>query len=389
MFKTFSIRLVIALMGLSTMFSCNKGTVDLSQKPGLGLVAPPSNWHRNVAVFAMISNVNFGLVTTNEAALVRNAQKIKDALQNDIALRSFVGSNWEMVWGPVTANGLKTNNTSGVDSFITNNTMYLIKTFDSASAKVQYVVAIAGTNIVSEKGWFLEDFNVFVKKDWGKANSGKISEGTFIGLQALLNMKDAATNKTLIQYFEELPRDAAYDIAFTGHSLGGALSPVMALKFLEWTEQNNRNNVAVSTYPIAGATPGDKEFAQYAADKFGDNYFSVINNYDIVPNSWQKDMFAAIPNLYNNGNFNAGKGFLFPSQLEKTYNLVKLAIADKNYTRIAQNKEFSFNGTPNSYALGKGSFFAEAGYQHTTAYFNDAFALPQDVQTSIGNLIRN
>jgi hypothetical protein len=203
-------------------------------------------------------------------------------------------------------------------------------------------------------------------------------------------MTDPSTNKTVIQFFESLGKNVTYEIACTGHSLGGALAPVMALKIIEWKEKSLYNKGIVSTYPIAGATPGDREFATYATSKFGDNYFSVINSYDIVPNSWQYNMYNKIPNLYNNAQFNSGVGFQFPQELKSTYEAYKIGISTKNYTRIAQDKEVSFDGVPNLYnPITSGSFLKEAGYQHTQAYFKDAFHFPAPIIDVIGSLIGN
>jgi len=54
-------------------------------------------------------------------------------------------------------------------------------------------------------------------------------------------------------------------------------------------------------------------------------------------------------------------------------------IDSKSYQRIAAEREFVFQGRPNVYAGGSGSFFQEAKYQHVLAYYKDAFGFPQSI----------
>lgn len=379
------------LFGVITLTACS----DNPPPGGVVKGTPPTDAHKTIAVLCMMADVNYDLVTTSEAALNRNTLKVDDALRNNAALRAYIGNDWRVVWGPVTANSPKKSNVSAVDSFVTDNTMYVARGTNLATGKNMYVVAIAGTNMVSQKGWKLEDFNVIKEADWialNGANNGKISAGSNLGFTILNTMADATTGKTLLQFLSTLKDAGNTEVAFTGHSLGGALSPLMALRSIEWKEQVGYSNIAVSVYPMAGPTPGNKEFAVYAGQKFGDNYHSVINNYDIVPHSWQKDMFSEIPSLYKNAPpFNPGGtgGFQLPVTYQLAYDGIRVAIDLKTYQRISPDREFVFNGRPNSYPDGSGTFFKEAGYQHGRAYFKDAFQFPQPVIDVITQLLSN
>ena len=108
----------------------------------------------------------------------------------------------------------------------------------------------------------------------------------------------------------------------------------------------------------------------------------------MVPHAWQKDQFAQIPSLYKNAPpFNPGgsKGFSLPLNDQLAYELLKLSIDRKTYQRIAPEQEFVFQGTPNGYPDGSGSFFAEAKYQHTIAYYKEAFGFPQPLIDALSN----
>lgn len=382
----------VILIGSTLLASCRADRLIVTP---IESGTPPTRLHKTIAVLGLIANVNYHLVATSEAALNANTLKINDALTNNSDLRAYIGNDWQVVWGPVTSNSPRKKVSHAVNvtgGFVTDNLMYVARGTSLTTGKPMYVAAVAGTNIVSEKGWKLEDFNVLKEAAWGMPNSGKISAGSALGLSILSAMKDAATGKSLLEFLGSLTNEGPAEIAFTGHSLGGALSPLVALKFLELTEQMGSKNLSVSVYPIAGPTPGDSQFASYAAAKFGENYHSVINNYDIVPSSWQKDRFARIPAMYaSSPPFNPGgqRRFQLPTSYKLAYDVLKAVIDLKSYQRIAPEKEYAFNGTPNVYPNQNGSFLTEAGYQHVKAYFKDGFQFPQPVVDVITGLISN
>jgi len=369
---------VMILVGIITLAACT----DHSIPPDIGESTAPTDTHKRIALLCMLADINYDLIAASEHELSQNTLKINDALQNNADVRAYIGTDWQVVWGPAISNSIKKSTTSAADSFVTDNTMYVARGTDLATGKSIYVVAVAGTNAVSRKGALVEDLNVVSEKDWGAPNSGKISDGSAVGFAILNAMTDPVTGKTLIQFLSTLNDAGPSEVAFTGHSLGGALSPLMAVKFIEWKEQMGYTNMDVSVYPIAGPTPGDEEFAVYAAQRFGANYHSVINANDIVPHAWQKDMFAQIPSLYINvPPFNPGgsEGFKLPLKEQLDYDALKLVIDLKTYQRIAPDQEFVFKGAANIYQDGSGTFFKEAKYQHTTAYYKDAFQFPQSV----------
>jgi hypothetical protein len=376
---------VLILLALITLAACSD---HLLPPPNLGATPSPTDTHNRIALLAMLADVNYDLVAASEQALSQNTLKINDALQNKADVRAFIGTDWQVVWGPAIANSKRKSSTIAPDSFVTDNTMYVARGTDLTTGKLIHVVAIAGTNAVSRKGAIVEDFNVSNETDWGTPGSGKISAGSMAGFTILSNMRDATTGKTLLEFLSTLKGAVPAEVAFTGHSLGGALSPLMALKFIEYTQQLGYTNMTVSVYPIAGPTPGDKEFASYAAQKFGEGYHSVINANDIVPHSWQKDMYAQIPSLYKNSPpFNPGgsDGFKLSTKDQVAYDASKAVIDFKTYQRIAPNREFVFKGEANVYPDGSGSFFKEAKYQHTIAYYKDAFGFPQSIIDALAN----
>lgn len=382
----------LVLLGLITLTACSDHglppgivTPGIDQDPP---PTPPTDTHKRIALLCMLANVNYDLVAPSEQALSQNTLKINELLQTNADVRAYLGTDWQVVWGPALANSLKKSSVSAPDSFVTDNTMYVARGTDLATGKPLYVVATSGTNAVSQKDARFEDFNINKEQDWGARKTGKISAGSALGFSILSAMTDAATGKTLLEFLATLGGAGPTQVAFTGHSLGGALSPLMALHCIEWQQQMGYTNLNVSVYPIAGPTPGNTDFATYAAQTFGEGYHSVINANDLVPHAWQKDMFAKIPSLYKNAPpFNPGGngGFGLTRDEQLSYDSLRVVVEFKTYQRIAPEREFVFSGTPNVYADGSGSFFKEAQYQHVLAYYKEAFGFPPSIMAVLAN----
>ncbi|GAB4022199.1 lipase family protein [Spirosoma koreense] len=378
-FEGLNYSVFLLLLGVITLSACSDHQLP---PPLLGQEQSPTDTHKRIALLAMMADINYDLVAASEAELQQNTLKINQLLQTNADAQAFLGTDWQVVWGPALSNSKRKSATSPVDSFVTDNAMYVARGTDLATGKPLYVVAIAGTNAVSRNGALFQDLNVVEEKDWPTLGGGKISAGSLLGFNNLNAMRDANSGQTLLEFLATLSKAGPGQVAFTGHSLGGALAPLMALKAIEWQQQTGSTSLTVSAYPIAGPTPGDGVFAGYAARKFGDAYHSVINTHDIVPHAWQKDQFAQIPSLYKQAPpFNPGgaKGFSLPSTDQLAYDALKLSIDKKTYQRIAPEREFVFSGTPNVYPDGSGSYFQEAKYQHTIAYYKEAFGFPQPI----------
>ncbi|EDP96144.1 hypothetical protein U8527_14635 [Kordia algicida OT-1] len=209
--------------------------------------------------------------------------------------------DWSAIWGPIvyandaTSNSVHADNTMGMYYNESENTI---------------VIAIAGTNVNSPFGWLVEDFSVNKTVSWelvtGVPNSGNISNGTHIGLNILLGMKNKG-EETLIEALQSfLHKNESLtniQIAVAGHSLGGALSPTLALYLLDTKKDWDVNGqTSLGTFPTAGPTPGDEAFAAYYEKQIAaDNiyYLSQHNGIDVVPHAWQKDDLAKIPTIYD------------------------------------------------------------------------------------------
>jgi hypothetical protein len=201
---------------------------------------------------------------------------------------------WEVAWGPVVVQH--------------NTTEYAINAMYLAESKGEpgtYVLGIAGTNPSSLFDWVVEDALVSVQVPWIygliSAPDAKIALGTAIGLAILQNAAPGSgipgTGTTVLEFLRDIPHKQGMKLVVSGHSLGGALSPTLAL----WLHDvrilwDLLGEVALSTMPTAGPTAGNSAFAAYSDSKLSITRFA--NAIDVVPHAWQASDLAEIPTLY-------------------------------------------------------------------------------------------
>ncbi|TRX37099.1 lipase family protein [Flavobacterium restrictum] len=334
---------------------------------------PLTKKHQVISILAALSNCNQNVVKNTENELQDNLSlQVASALQNPI-IKAYIG-DWDIVWGPCTKNSRQRDKNLNIipNAFITDNAMFVAKGQDpDDETKTLYVIAVSGTNGVSKFGWLDEDFKVETKlmKSWGTIPDAKIAGGSHDGLTILRDLKNHK-NQDVISFLSQLPLDQNTEVTTCGHSLAGALSPLLALTIIEWKEKENKAFL-VSTYPSAGSSSGNKAFAAYAESKFGNNYHSVINNYDIVPHAWNSKTFLKIPNIYHTPEFGNLK-ILTATQAYKTelgFLFIDVTLLkNSHYTRIFDEKpqEYRFDGKPSEKATN--TFIEEAGFQHINAY---------------------
>lgn len=238
--------------------------------------------------------------TDCKSGMVEMQAYVKKVAADVLSDTASIIGNWKAVWGPIVYANDPTSNSVHAD-----NTMGM---YYNADENVM-VIAIAGTNVNSPYGWLVEDFSVHTTKSWeavtGVASSGNISNGTYIGLSILQNMKnskDETVITALKNFLTENPSLTGMQVAVAGHSLGGALSPTLAL-FLSDTKSDWDPNsmTSIGAFPTAGPTPGDEAFASYYEKQIAANkiyYLSQHNAIDVVPHAWQKEDLEKIPAIY-------------------------------------------------------------------------------------------
>jgi hypothetical protein len=257
------------------------------------------NLVQNVFTLNMFSNFASGKSGT-ETELTKDLDTILTALLNDPDLQQTIGV-WEVVWGPVVG-----SYGSDVKNKQASNAMYVAKQGN------QYVVAVSATNPTSLYGWFVEDFKVNSIVPWSTVSptthAGSyvyVSQGTSICVDHLLQMgwfENGDVIPTSLMEFLKATFSTSNEpahLVVSGHSLGGALSPTLALYIAEQQQTwNPAQTVVVSTMPTAGATPGNQAFSNYQNSVMGLRTLRFWNKLDPVPHGWQPDMVEMVPFLY-------------------------------------------------------------------------------------------
>ncbi len=389
---------------------------------------------------SLITNAAFGLEFPNYAALQAYTSNVVSTTLTDdqetqngnsnIGLNylgsAAAGTAWQIVWGPIVFSHDQT-----ASPIVADNTLAL---YYNASTN-QFVVGIAGTNSVSMYGWEVEDFEVSQTVAWNTINKNSpapnnamIAQGSSIGINNLLGMTDTNGNTmiTALKNFlgSSVKQNANYPnpaVAVAGHSLGGALTPLMAVYLYETMATWNTGTYKVKTitaYPTAGPTAGNANFASYVEGLPSASfvYISKYNTLDVVPQAWQLSSMVTIPTLYN-GNSDVQPttppeciiGSLTLGAIASSINTTGLIPKFNLYTQITPHTAMTGSYLPVSQVVANGSaeeqklykgannignivtmlslyvstdqigqykyflqnfifFLLEAAYQHTTAY---------------------
>ncbi len=235
--------------------------------------------------------------TGTSAQLQADAAAAINRVLTNPAVIALIGT-YETAWGPVVyqfpgGDGKPASN-------VADNLMYVAKT--ATATGVRYVVAIAYTNPISWFDWLVEDLSVSQMAPWPGAPGAMISAGANTGLGILQGM--TSHGQSLTAFLQEAVQGAgaAVDVVTCGHSLGGTLSPLLALSLAQQQGQpsgwDQSRRAVVSAVPSAGFSPGNLAFANYYESVLGLRTTRLWNRIDMVPSSYNPDSVRHIPYLY-------------------------------------------------------------------------------------------
>ncbi len=241
-----------------------------------------------------------------------NAQRIAPCVVEHLALEPPTADEWKLVWGPAVSEFWW--------SLFDDNMAYIVQ---HRKHPHRFAIAFRGTNPVALSNWIVEDFFVFRKKHWKEGSNNvqvygdrpaKVSYGTHIGMDRVKKMVAPVgvpgAGTTMLQFLriQAETKDKPLDITVTGHSLGATLSSTFGL-YLKQTagkvdipvqEQWDPDGKAtINVYAFAGATAGNKAFADYSDSLLDEKHLQRLSNsLDIVPHAWNKDSVAQMKDLY-------------------------------------------------------------------------------------------
>lgn len=314
---------------------------------------------QTVFTLSLLSNLGHCFSGTVEEIEAKLTPLLKQRLSD---LQPKIGT-WELVWGPA-VHLLPTSTRP-------DNVMYVAR----ESGGSQLVVSIAGTNPYSVLDFIVEDFLVRTQLPWFSGVPFSFervtSLATFIGFSVLQSLKPGASQPgagTLVRDFLATQVSAPITVNVAGHSLGGALSPALAL----WLNDTRvvwdpAERATLAVLPSAGPTAGNFNFASYSDAHIGAQVTRIHNALDIVPHAWKTSDLEQIPDLYAPD--------IEPDDTVKL--LVKMAIdaAKKGgYTQINVGAPALPGSSVNKGIIKPGdspffNFLRQVGYQHVDAYY--------------------
>lgn len=286
------------------------------------------------------------------------------ALQQALANAAPTIGRWQVVWGPAIY--------QIPAGWLAANEMYVARSVDDPT---QYVIAIAGTNFSSKFDWDVEDFLVDVQLPWVYAPDSpdsKISLGIATGLSILQNIQPSGdrpgAGASLTDFLKTIT-GRAVRMVVTGHSLGGALAPTLALWLADTQglagHWDPSSHAAIETMPTAGFPAGNGAFAAHSDDRLGAAVARFNNSLDAIPRWWNEATLAQIPTLFE-------PDIPASDTIRDLVRKASVAAKDGDYTPIDASAP-PLPGEVDRTLITKQSdadnFFAQAGYQHLSAYF--------------------
>jgi hypothetical protein len=315
------------------------------------------------------TGVSFSLAADLGSVITGSVDEIEKTLAGKITtlLERFEAElgPWQLVWGPAVFQS------KIPPSVRADNTMFVVK---DNSDSTRYIIAIAGTNPYSVFDWLVEDVFVGKQVPWEFGSppddlQPALAEGTHIGLSNLELLQPGpevpGDSKKLQQFLQSLPA-GTLNITTVGHSLGGALAPVVGLWLSDTqTEWDPDSRATISCLAAAGPTPGNQDFATYYANSpMGKRTVRIHNQLDVVPHAWAKNDLAQVPTLYQPS---IPPDFLIQALVA----LAKQISASGQYIQIDDSP--ALPGTVNKDIIisqnSFQSFVAQVPFQHVDAYY--------------------
>ncbi len=298
-----------------------------------------------------------------------------DALKSNADVKKSIPTwNWKVVWGPF---DFITGNKRAVA-----NAMFVAQQLDASNNPLPtYVVAMSATNTKSFYDIMTEDLEI-APITWPYANNTalQVTTGDTTGVQKLLDLPGGTAATAKIQNFlNSIPNKENVTLWFTGHSLAGALSPMLMLALMDPKSTLNQSpstyNTSLSQWKqvnlLATASPsvGNQAFLSYFQGVFSAPNASttfIWNGSDVVPHAWNNTTMAAITTPKNIYNVDFLPGSCVGAAIKKE----QKHAAQYNYALWQPTPGFTYGIQPYSGNgwTPEGKFLAQMDFQHIAAY---------------------
>jgi Lipase (class 3) len=290
--RPWTLRPLLACLALSAVLGCG-----LPPQTAPEVAAPAGGQPASTAIQQQMATLAFVAYLGEE--LTGSDDKVEGELYpclvDQLAAEPLTAGKWTLAWGPA----VYKFDIAHYD----DNMLYVVR---DAANPARLAIATRGTNAEAILDWLLEDLDVEHQVAWryGDAPSGaKISQATENGLRVLQTMSPASgpvPNQTLTQFLKAYSQgNGPLEIHVTGHSLGGALAPTLALWLADtrsdW-DASGQSTIAVVS--LAGPTAGNAAFAAYSDSRIGASTTRLHNPYDVVPLAWNHATMGTIAGLY-------------------------------------------------------------------------------------------
>jgi triacylglycerol lipase len=278
------------------------------------------------------------------------AKDIQSYLLPTTSPPNATNGDWALVWGPA------------VTAIDAGNLMFV--TYNKSTN--QYAIAVRGTYPYFGLALLVdlyEDLDVSHPRSWQypAVPGALVAGGTLDGLNDIVAFTSGGV--AFRTFVESQIAPSGADVFVTGHSLGGALTTVLAPWLVYHLSQNNGKNT-VMPYTYAAPTAGNATFANFYTGLFKSSYH-YYNGIDIIPKAWAD--LLSIKTLYSS------PGPACPWELKDTIDLALgwLKALKVSYSQPNGTGE-SLPGVPSPTR----DFFAEALDQHDHNYYLKLLGAP-------------
>lgn len=258
----------------------------------------------------------------------------------------------EIIWGPAIH--------KREIEIITESLMFMVKDLGRPS---EYTVVVRGTNPLSFLSWIIQDFDVVTLLPWaGDGDERRISRGTYKSLvihrdETIPARKVPGAGTKIFDFIQDIVQKSRERVTFnfTGHSLGGLMSPTLALWIKEHLPEELAEKIDFHIFPFAGPTAGNRAFAEYA-DRSLTSCRQYGNPLDIAVHAWNVESLKELQETYR-------EYFQESSLLRKLLESVCERVKDKGYTQMRDKKQ-----VPAEMMTGIKNPMVQAAFQHVFPY---------------------